>query len=603
MVVSETPTYQANIEALRLSQPDVAELLERTPVPDDVQSAIGRDGCNTYRLRDSTGEATWFGRSSMPSISAVQQFIDFRCNEVNVVLPGILNGQEVLVLATKIAAHRAVFVLEERPLDVKLAVRLYDYSELISAGRLVFLIGSDVESAFRKLFEARPGFEMPAQLVHLPQRSGAELAELQRKVEQAAVVVNAVQARAIESHCDSLTHREPRFLPDKPRLALVSADPNAAAIADVRRFARAAASLGLVHEVCLPDRPDKCHVVARIEAIGRSRADLVLLVDGYAGILGTLVGERCMMASVFGSGGTTALRSPRGDQDRHLFVCDDPGRNAVAGVHDVAICPPAADPVAFHPQEAGGHPRTEPKVLVLANVYDDSAAASGVVLDSHLHLWKKLQAGAARAVDTYTDAAAERILEQAQKDCRVVLREASLRGQFLSLLQTHIVPAALVRAAVAAVKAARQEPAIHGPLWMNAGAACGVVSGPWPAEQKLNKLFNGVTVVVLPFAGPAAVQAALDALAVGCRVVLREPDGGLVNAYPDLANLSPSLHTYSKRPELTDCIRRLIALGPVTGEERVGTRAAVMAEHTVAHRLSFILDHLRTACASRDASE
>ena len=140
MALPPTDRYHRNQAALRAFQPSVAAILDEVAIPEEVKPATGRDGSDTFLIPDETGRHVWFGGSSMPGISAAEIFAGFRGDGSNASLPGVLTGVEPLVVAGQMAAHTALFVVEQDPLQLKLAMHLRDYSDLFAGGRLVFVL-------------------------------------------------------------------------------------------------------------------------------------------------------------------------------------------------------------------------------------------------------------------------------------------------------------------------------------------------------------------------------------------------------------------------------------------------------------------------------
>ena len=216
-MLTATPLFNSNLAALAAFQPKVGEIIDAAEIPAGVTPATGRDGSNTLRIPAEDGGSIWFGRSSMPSVSAPEMFAGFVDDGRNVSLPGVLTGAEPLVVIDKMPPHTAVFVLEEHAWHVKLALHLYDYAGPIAAGRLIFVVGDDVEERMCEFSEANPGYDPPARLLTPPQRSAAETAELQRRLENAGAAVSRVCQQAVDACVQCIGARSFDSFPTVPR--------------------------------------------------------------------------------------------------------------------------------------------------------------------------------------------------------------------------------------------------------------------------------------------------------------------------------------------------------------------------------------------------
>ncbi|MFQ5414956.1 MAG: hypothetical protein ACE5E6_10910 [Phycisphaerae bacterium] len=297
--------FEHNVDALAERQPDVADAVRSVPVPAGVSPATGRDGAPTLRVPGPDGDLIWFGGSSMPTVSADAIVGRVPDDGGNVTLPGVLTGLEPLLLTRRLPPHVATFVVESDLASLRLALHVYDYAPPIRAGRLVFITGADIVAHLRAFFDAHPGYAFPARLISVPHRAPSALAELTARLEHAADEVTRVQTRLIEHACKRLQARAPRAhtfagapanaaardtahaprAPEhRPRVAVVSVDVSPATCAQTARIARALARLEWPHEICIPDAPDRCHVLARLAAVDRAAADFVLIVNGTTGL-------------------------------------------------------------------------------------------------------------------------------------------------------------------------------------------------------------------------------------------------------------------------------------------------------------------------------
>ncbi len=622
-VFPPTPCYHRNLEALRKSQPAVAEIVDASPVPEGVTPATGRDGTETFLIPAQNDGRAWFGGSSMPTVSAAEIFAEFHSSGRSVWLPGIFTGVEPLVVASKLPPHAALFVVEQDPGNLKLAMHLHDYVELLTTGRLVFVPVGEEEPVEHlcAFFERHFGYELPNQLLTEPQQTPAQLADLQRLLEDTGRAAAAVHASIVDAQVKSLRTRTFGPLPTVPRVAVLSVDPRPASLEQARRIGRALAKLEWPWQLCVPDAPDKCHVAARLSAVERLPADIVLFVNGTAGALEPLLPPDLPIASWYLT--ETNVQPVQGERrDGHQIIfassqslADALGRAGVP-VGIIEQCGLAADDTVFRPATLSPDQRPAPRadVAVLMDLPDDRPQACNITLASHVALWQALREVAKRSADRYHGDLADELVEEAQRESGIGLKEPKIRQHFIALLEARIAPAALARAAVDVLLANGYDVAVWGCNWSPTppeqhAAACAETppesqlaacpcSGLIPVGDSLNQLFNAARIVLLPDSSAWAVQTALDALAAGACVICRSPDEPFERQHPMLAGLAPYLHFYRSSTELLDTVRRLTAGGDAQADENDAARTIVLSKHTVAKRLQTILETVRQRAAA-----
>ncbi len=600
MTIVTGKSYRDNLAALSAIQPEIAALVDAAPVPEGVTPATGRDGSSTLLIPTADGRSAWFGGSSMPTISAPALFESFRSDGANVLLPGVLTGLELRFLADKLPAFAALFIIEEDPLAIKLAFRLHDYRDLISAGRLVFLEAGDLVQSLRTSFEAHPGYELPKHLLKVPHCPPAKMNELQRRFESAGEAVVQVQSRVVSACVDALGQRAFGPLPDRPRVAVLSVDPTPGSIELAGRIARGLTKLDWPHAVCVPDSPGSCHLAARLQTVERLSADLVLFVNRGAERIQSFLPSGLPMASWILSETCARQIAPGELAEGHLVFA---GSNVIAdalvraGLNRDAIepCAVGADDTIYKPLEHARQQRSAPRVdvAVLMDLPDDRPEAVNLTLASHLALWRAMHAAVQANVDRYRDALADELLDRAQSDSGTTLRDAAIREQFAELLRTRIAPAHLGRHAAKALIADGYKISVWGANWPASWKREKLWPGPIPNDQSLNRLFDAAGVVVLPGSSLIDVQRALDALAAGACVICRAPDESFERQHPGLASLTPHLHFYRTSRGLSGAVRRLRSSDESTVDQVDAARTAVRREHTVSARLLAIVDCLR----------
>lgn len=560
-----------NLQALQTRQPDLADHLRALTIPSTVQPATGRDGHPTFRIVGPDGRARWFGGSSMPSISAPEMLAAYSSDGANVVLPGVLTGVEPKIIAERSPAHTAVFVVENDPLAVRLALQLYDYTALIEAGRVLFLLADDLSGRLQRFFAAHPGYEIPTQVVSIPHLTPAQLADLRRRLEEAGARVVAAQHALLQSLAERIAARWNHPAPGPGGVAVIGVDARPAGLAWVRRIARACAALGRPHSTCAPSTPDQCHIVARLRAVESASAGLVLFADHFGSRLLPWLPPNLPRAAWFAPAGAIPDEPfPAAHPTLTVFAADrsqlDRLRALAVPPDSLRVAPPAAAETHADLRAAGA----TDLIAVLIHAPDDRAAACHLTLPSHQQLWQALRDATRRDIDAVEPDRAEALLAQAERASEVALTDPKLRRLLLGLWQGRVLPAQLAATTVETLAGAGLSAQLTPPL----------MDAPWSSQTR---------VVVVPLFTPDAVCPVLDALARGTAVCARDPHPALAQHYPELAELSAHLHPWRTRAELVHTVKRLLADESRTA---AGARAAqewTLTGHTMTHRLAHIL--------------
>ena len=132
------PTFRANVAAIRVRQPDLADRLTGVCVPADARVVTGRDGTRTIQVSATDKTVAWLGGSSMPSVSASAVLTDFADKGTSAILPTIGTGYEQRVLAGKIGKTCSVFVYEPDTTHIAMVLSVVDL-EKDDSGEMGFI--------------------------------------------------------------------------------------------------------------------------------------------------------------------------------------------------------------------------------------------------------------------------------------------------------------------------------------------------------------------------------------------------------------------------------------------------------------------------------
>ncbi len=591
-----TRRYRNNLAAFQAFQSSTADVVDGAPIPGGVEPAKGRDGADTFLITTADGRREWFGGSSMPTISAREILANFQADGRSVSLPGVFTGLEPILLAAGLPAHGYVLVTEADPLRIKLALHLHDYTGLISAGRIVFALEADLEHGLCEFFRDHPGYDVPQRLVTVPHLSTAEAAKQRRRVEQAVEAVCAMLGKSAEALARAVAGRARGSLPEKPRIALVGTDAAPASLDQGRRLAKALETMCWPHVVCIPDSPDKCHVVARLRAVERIDADMVLLISATAGQLGSHLPADLPITSWYLPGANVpATVIPAHVPEHTVFACSCTMRDQLisAGVSPdrVELCEPGIDETMRTNTDNESSRPTD--VAVLMDLPDDRPEAVNVTLDSHLTLWRAMQDVVARSPDRFNNQTAAKMLQEAERVSGTTLVETSVRDRFLMLFKAMIAPVRVARADVDALIEEGLRVALYGAQWSRIFEGRSIARGMIPLGEDLRRVLGDTSIVVSLDLSAWSVQTALDALAAGAAPICRGTAESFRNEYPGLAELVPRVHFYTRRDELIKAVRSVTSAEKAVGTGPSPNGIGLLPGHTIADRLQAIVRRLR----------
>lgn len=604
--------FHDNLTALAERQPSAATLVKEAALPDGIVAATGRDGSPTFRIPNSAGRLDWMGLSSTPTISAAATAERYVPNLQNLSLPGMISGLEPLLLLKKLWPHAALFVFEARPLMVKLAFHLHEYAASMRAGRLVLIAGDDAQGGLRIFFKDYPGYEYPAVLLPVPQQSDRDFAALQQVIEQASAEITTAQTMKCEAYIAGWRRQmgsPPSAAPQPaasgnqpPRVTLVSVDPRMETLAVAGSIASAIATLDWPHRACLPDHPQKCHLLARLQAAAELGADIVLTVNCPPGGLISLAadGQPRRLASWYWPGNAIAAdHVPSLKHHTMIFVASQAEALAAGklGLEQgcVHVLPP---PAMLCPAWQDIDFAIKTDIVMQMDLPDARPAACGIDLPSHLRLWQSATQSALAHLDQPDDAAVRAALDAAQRVTGVHLREQTVQEHFRHLIRHALLPALRARVAAEALVSRSTSVQLRGRHWdqfdhLQAYHAGGVLFGkPWTEMLRKTRL------LILPGGGDAQVQRGLDAVAAGTFVIASQRATPHPEQHGSLADLGDAFHSFANQAEFRLLAQQALPRGPMSREtaEQTGLSAwheSVRRSHTVAHRLATLVELMR----------
>lgn len=591
-----TPAFAANESALQTATTlDLLTALHE-PIPAEVQESTGRDGAATYCWTDQAGIPRWLGRTTMPTISEPAIVDSFRPDAENVLLFTIGHGTGCRLILERTAPFQAVMVLAPEPWQLALALRLHDFSRWIRNGRLLLFVGDDAAGndawdRLRGFLLDHSGYLEPQRVLSWPWLTADEIERITTRLGAIQKDVGAHRARKRAElpwpPSGTPNRTSGRASTQSLRWAVVTnvAHPDVLDLAE--NLSDAALFLGGRVDRLTPESPRRIHPLAAEEALVALAPTLTVLIDAAPTTLSHRLpdGPRFVICThreapdaawlnSIGDDARLGVMSPR--------VAEQIGKSGLAPAR-VHIILPAADVRAAALGDAtGGH------IAVIADGGDASAASAGLHLTTHCRLWDETAKIIDRRVDEFTNAAGERVLDEAQRKLRIQFEDEEVRGGILSRIVGLLGPRTVSTRFVEAMAAAEVDFDLFGDGWTG-HAAAPRLRGPAPRRETSLEIVERSAALVFPSTDGGVPQLLMDALCAG-RVVFvrRHPRDDTDEGLAAVLDLQKHVYRFGTRQELTDMIRRFRA----TPDEflRAARAAAehVRGSHTWTHRLTTI---------------
>jgi hypothetical protein len=556
--ISQTsPIFEKNISALRQRQPALAERLSSVDLPASIQWAAGRDGLPVIIQSISDTHIKWMGGSSMPSVSAPAVLANFVDKGVNVALPSIGTGYECLRLIERVQPHCAVFVCEESTERLAATLCVVDLSTSIGDGRLIFLDG-DIEESLPKFIDVFPGYDFPTQLLVLPEFDAAQFKARTDAVHRACHLAADQHAKHAGGHKQNVTFKR-RASDNKPRIAVVSVDTVGGAIEHARKIERAAGALGWKTTISVPDHPQSCSLVSRVQAVAGDSIEFVLMINGTPGRLAEYLPGGISVACWFlddsrlppvafeGVSEMTHLIAASGDVQQKLI--------AQGGRADcIRLIEKGVDHLLFERQ--GETERRFESVLVLVDGEDLSPKAAHVGLESHEKLWAEMQRCIAQASDRKKPMDLPEMLKKAERSTGIKLNDEDLRRQFLAIVTQRVPKTIVARTTVEAMISNGFAVDLFGRHWASHGSVSSGYRGTIPAADRRAQELLQAGCVVFPFVDSAAMGYCLEAIAAGCLPLIRDDHTGCFGRYPEASRVLSKVPSFGSYTELLALLRK-----------------------------------------------
>lgn len=591
----DVETWDKNLRALCAVDPSLGERLAKLAIPAVVQPATGRDGKPTFRIQRQDGHVEWFGRTSMPSISAEGLLAQFNAGSGNIVLAGIGTGLEAKHLSERTGRHRAVIVLEQDPVNLALALRLWDLSAGLRNWQIILLEAADLPGLRDRLVQlclSHPGLEPPTRMLAWSWRSRAENQPWQVILEEIIQRVRQEQNKQLSERlrCLAAAHQTGTMV---QAIAVLTTSPGALAARAVEALVVSARAIGLEAAGSWVDCPLRAGSLAGLETATRisDRDVQIILVDQTRNHwpLGGLPNQ-LISWMVTAELPDDVLCKSGGKDDWIVAACESQKAQLLKlgwPPERVLVGGPFIGPGEFENEgrPEGGTTNMREGIVLLHDLTPEEPELAGVTLYSHRVLWQALRERLHRQADNWRPAEAERWLMAAQAETGTDLGDPAVQEQFMAMVQRYLAPSVVLSRAARAIIEAGLPLRIAGAGWGKEWAPQAI--GPMDDARTRAAVLRKARVVIVGDVRPGQAWLALEAAAAGTAIMARTfwPASDATSLFaPDKEILA-----WTAQQQMVERLRHLLKNETARTALVEQARRRAMAEHSASAQLKKIL--------------
>jgi hypothetical protein len=434
--------WSANLAALAVEQPLLAEELRALVLPETWRPALAPDGFVTYRTEQPGAPAAWLGQTAAPLVRARSRLERLDVAGKNPALPTCGTGAEVHFLLSRLPGHLAVFVFETDRQVLAAVLHTQDWSAAITQGRCVLVPPAREYAFLTELMERSSGLLPPAEILLPDLVAPARVAELRAIGER----VNRETTQRRDTHLRALgnsvvpSSRTPGDSAVPPRLALLALRPQSAALKVAEGLERAARRLEWPVLRCATADPRNVHPLPHCRAVAEFRPDLTIYVGGPR--------PRLPLATA----GTTSVwvldeleSNVELPGDDTLYLAASP---TIAASLERAGIPADAILDWFWaceaPTGAAAPATAEDPVVLVGDLPDPRPETCGIQRSAHKKLWAQLGRMVAQTWESPRIGEPGKLLVRAERECQVDVRDPELREALQRLVERVLIPAVVL---------------------------------------------------------------------------------------------------------------------------------------------------------------
>jgi len=435
--------WTANLEALRVDQPDFARELEETTLPSHWRPVTALDGFPSYRVELPSEPPQWLAGTAAPKTRAAARLRKEHPSDQNPALPSIAAGAELSFLLERLSQRQAVFVFEQDPAQLAAVLRTVDLAQAVAAGRCILVPPKAEQGFLKELLERHPGLLPPTTIVALSTPDPKRLEFLRAICEVVARQVNETRNRRLAAVKPPVA-AESSPQRSQARLAVLALGPSATSHRLAAQLADAADQLGWSACARATDGPRNVHALPHCEALADFSAELTICIAHPPRSLPRPPGKPVCQWHLR-TGNVPGSLPP--DDTIHLAATPrvaDALRAAGVPARRLADFYWACATMHAKPPAgcltAGSPPVRSSSVVIVGDLPDATASACGIEQPTHRQLWKQLHQTTTKAWETPEIRQPTTLLRDAERASGINLGERSLRERMVRIIEHVLIP-------------------------------------------------------------------------------------------------------------------------------------------------------------------
>lgn len=572
-------TWSRNLAALRGTQPQLAEHVQRAAPPASWRAALSLDDVASWRVERQGEPPEWLDGAALPATRAAS--MDLRkAADRNIALATIGTGHEPASLVERTAPTQAVFVFEDDLSQVAAVLRTVRLDAAIEQGRLWILTDSASAEPLLALLRERPGLMPPGIILHLPGVSAERIGRLQETLRIAAEKIAAIRAPLLAAARSRFASgaSSPRNA-GRP-FALVDATVDRGVHAACGALADAVSAAGSAAEALILDRPDRVHALWSAERLAALCPGHVIFCEAPAE--NVVLPDDVEVCVWHLSSPDSSAQPPR--VARHFAATPRIEKRLRERSGAGAKVVPLYWGAWTEAEDSSGDTERLPDgaIVVLGELPDDSAEACGIDQPAHKLLWQALHGTVAARWESRDILFPEGLLTAVEREAGVSLRDRTTRAHMLRQIEARLAPAGVLRKVVEFASACSMPVATIGLGWRTWTDSDLIIAPTVPAGR-LPRGWQPLAAVLTICGDPFA--AAIQAAARGWPLLVHAPGGvSPDDAFGGVLASGRDYSTFRTGRELRSALEAIRASALPSAERARNTAARINAEHGWADR-------------------
>ncbi len=507
---------EKNLSALAKIDSSLAEKIGGVSFPEDMRFTEAVDGSDTV-FGSTLSRSGWFAGTSAPSVREQVMVENFSPGRANVLLPGTGQGIGIKLLLEKLEPYQAIFVWEQNLLNIAIVFALYDFSEAIEAGRIVFLIESDIGKCLREYFSRHGEYAFPTKVLHWPWITEKKMQEISLQIERAVSEVAEGQRKRIAELESEFSEKAASSI-KKNNIYIVSFAQQSEYFRLARSIESAIRAIGFEVKSYLLDTPRHGTHITLLEELVEFLPSQIISIAMPKSRWPIKLPKEIKVISVL-SPPTGKIDNAQLEQlelkENEIFVVgsqdDAEALKKRISQDKVFAFDIAVDDLAFKPLEE--FPVID--VAIFADRPEDNPERYGIKQSSHKRLWTSLKDAISKQALTFHTNQTEEIVRKMCVKTGVEFNDEELFDSFVSLVKQFLAPSVVASTIAGKIIHSSLKAEVFGRGWdMNVRIL--------PAEpEEINKIFNSAKLIVIIDNETYWREIVFDAICAGSIVVAK----------------------------------------------------------------------------------